>query len=431
MKTHYLYLALIFLFILSCSKENESIVEDPEDLTYPEVLIKEIKDVSLHSAIVTGEIIKLGDYDIIDHGFVLSKQSEPSLSDNQISLGSIDHLGVFQGTYDNLDQNTNYFVRSFVTYDSDKTIYGDTLSFKTLESNIWVEKSSYSGGHLSRAVSFVIDDQLFVGTGISNSYVNYFYKYNYDNNSWESISDLPSTERANAISFAIGNYGYVGLGYKYDGTHNYYNDIWRYDPLNDSWSNMAEFPGTPRAYSTCFVIDDKAYVTGGSSYGDNDLWEYNSSTDTWTKKADYPGGCSSKGASFSLNNKGYVGFGWLGGTCNDFWEYDPLTDAWIEKENFPGEPRYGAIGFSLLEKGYLACGINQDNNYNFLTDFWEYDHVNDTWTQINTSYPGKGRIHMIVGVIDNKIITGLGTNNIAGGPGNRFDDIWEYIPEQK
>lgn len=302
-----------------------------------------------------------------------------------------------------------------------------------IEINTWAEKAKFPGGHLSGAVSFSIDNKLYVGTGIHDTFEKYFFVYNYNNNSWQAIKNLPSKARANGISFSIGNYGYVGLGYSCIGeglcNTEYYNDLWRYNPENDSWTKMADFPGAARANSTSFVINDKAYVTGGSSYGDNDLWEYNSSTNAWTKKADYPGGCFSRGGSFSLNNKGYVGFGWWGYTCKDFWEYDPQTDTWLEKAEFPGEARYGAVALSLNGKGYLATGVNQGTTKNYLTDFWKYDPENDIWTQIDTNYPGEGRLEMIAGVIENKIIMGLGTNDTTGGPFDRFDDVWVYNPE--
>jgi len=301
------------------------------------------------------------------------------------------------------------------------------------ETNTWTEKAKFPGGPLSAAVSFSIGNKLYVGTGTHNTFEENFFVYNNNDNSWKPIKSLPSNARANAISFSIGNYGYVGLGYGCIGerlcTTEYYNDLWRYDPEKNNWAKMNDFPGTARASSTCFVINDKAYVTGGSTYGDNDLWEYNSSTNVWTKKADYPGGCSSRSASFSIDNKGYVGFGWWGYTCKDFWEYDPQTDTWLEKAEFPGEARFGAVALSLNGKGYLSTGVNQGTTKNYLTDLWKYDPVNDGWTQINTDYPGEGRLEMIAGVISNKIIIGLGTNDTTGGPFDRFDDVWEYIPE--
>lgn len=424
MKTFYPYLVVIFLFLVSCA-EDETILEKPELLTNERI------EVYANSAIVKGEISRLGDYNIIDHGFVLSKETNPTISDIKITLGSIDKLGYFQDTIENLDQNTNYFVRSYLIYDNDKVLYSNELTFNTLESNVWTEKTNYLGGYLVGAVSFVVDDELFVGTGVNDNYVNYFYKYDHNFNSWEAVASLPSSQRAHGIAFSIGNYGYVGLGEYFDHYNNkdyYYNDLWRYNPMTNSWTKMSDFPGKPRAYSTCFVIDDKAYITD-SQHGDKDLWEYNTLTDSWTKKSDYPG--NSIGFSFSINDKGYVGFGMPNGIYNDFWEYDPMTDAWIEKENFPGKSRSLAVSFSFMNKGYLACGINKDNNQNsnFLTDIWEYNQNNDTWTKIDTNYPGKGRMDMIVGVIGNKIFIGLGADSNFGSPSTRCEDIWEYIPD--
>ncbi|WP_339699270.1 kelch repeat-containing protein [uncultured Roseivirga sp.] len=428
MKVKHYCLVFLFFFIFSCDK-SETILESPE------VLTKEVEGISSSSAIVKGEILKLGDFDIIDHGFVLSKKSEPTLNDIKIQLGSINNIGVFQSEVNNLESNTSYFVRSFTQFDVDKTKYGNELMFSTSESNVWIDQTNYPGGHLSRAVSFVVDDELFIGTGLHDSFVNSFYKYNSKIGSWGLISSLPSNPRAEGIGFSVGDYGYVGLGYQCVGSglcsFQYYNDLWRYDPASNSWQEMSSFPGTPRAFATSFVIGDKAYITGGSSSGDNDLWEYNTLTDSWAKKTDYPGSCFSRGISFSLNGKGYVGFGWSSGTCNDFWEYDPITDTWTQKDNFPGEPRYSAYAFSYMNKGYLGSGVNQQrSNSDYLTDLWEYSQSDDQWTKLNTEYPGKGRINMISEVLDNRIFIGLGGNSTLGGPGNRFDDIWEYIPEQ-
>ena len=80
------------------------------------------------------------------------------------------------------------------------------------QTNIWTEKAKFPGGHLSNAVSFVIDDKLFVGTGINDNFVNYFYVFNYTDDSWKAIASLPSYQRSDAIAFTIGKYGYVGLG---------------------------------------------------------------------------------------------------------------------------------------------------------------------------------------------------------------------------
>lgn len=427
MKAYDIYVLCTLMFFFGCNKENNT------PLTPPELLTHEVQIISLNVASVSGEITVLGEFDISDHGFVFSKNAEPTFSGLVVSLGPIDTLGIFQAPLAKLDQNTDYYVRAYLKYGIDEILYGDVLSFRTPGPNSWIAKAPYFGEYLEGAVSFVIEDQLFVGTGINDTYVNYFYKYDHQENSWENISSLPSDDRAFGISFAIGQYGYVGLGQNCIGsglcTPVYFNDLWRYNPLNDSWAPMADFPGDPRSYSSCFVIGEKAYITGGSRVDHYDLWEYDPSTDNWTQKADYPGNCRSRNISFSQNNKGYVGLGFESSSCSNLWEYDPIADSWVEKGNFPGESRFGALGFTFMGKSYVICGVHQELIPEYLTDFWQYDSTNDSWTKIDNNYPGKGRLHMIAAVIDDKILMGLGSNSSGSLPGNRCEDFWEYIPE--
>lgn len=314
---------------------------------------------------------------------------------------------------------------------------------KNPETNFWISKAKFPAGSLTESVSFTIGKNLYVGTGLNgnvnadlnNNYINKFYVYNIDEDAWKEIASLPSDKRSSAISFSIGSYGYVGLGINCLGSGNCayssFNDLWRYDPANDSWDKMADFPGAHSGYETAFVIGDMAYIVDGQSIGDNDTWEYNTISNEWNKKSSYPGLCSSRAVSFSLDGLGYVGFGWGGGsfTCDEFWEYDPIGDTWIQKQDFPGKARYDASAFSMMGKGYLACGVYQESSdQKYLNDIWVYDNVNDRWTQINTSYPGKGRVNLIGGVIENRLILGLGSDNSFGRPYYGFDDVWEYLP---
>lgn len=72
-----------------------------------------------------------------------------------------------------------------------------------------------------------------------------------------------------------------------------------------------------------------------------------------------------------------------------------------KKQDFPGEARYVASAFSMMGKGYLACGVYQESSdQKYLNDIWVYDKASDIWTQVNTSYPEKGR------VIENRLILG-------------------------
>src|SRR2546423_11265296 len=217
--------------------------------------------------------------------------------------------------------------------------------------NSWVQKASLPGGPLAGAASFVVQGKLYVGTGFRNGFIWSFYEYDPTTNSWTNAMNFPADQRSNGIAFAIGDYGYVGLGSNFvcGGlcTFNYFKDLWRYDPRTFSWVRMADFPGTARGFAASLVIGDKAYVTGGSSANDYDMWEYDPATNSWTKKADYPGRCAGRSTAFSLAGKGYVGLGYSNGACTDFWRYDPSANSWTAIATFPGVARLDALGLSV------------------------------------------------------------------------------------
>src|SRR5438128_1515649 len=82
-------------------------------------------------------------------------------------------------------------------------------------------------------------------------------------------------------------------------------DFWRYDPLTNVWTQIADFGGEPRAAAVGFTIGSKGYMGTGQNF------------------------CNcGPGALF-----------------NDFWEYDPSANAWTQKRDFGGSPRLSAVGF--------------------------------------------------------------------------------------
>jgi N-acetylneuraminic acid mutarotase len=295
--------------------------------------------------------------------------------------------------------------------------------------NSWVQRAAVPGGPLAGAVSFVVNGRVYVATGLRNNFVNSLYEYDPGQNAWQQRASLPADVRANGVGFAIGGFGYLGLGYNFRCAglceHYYFKDLWRYDPAQNHWTRMADFPGTARSSATAFVIGDTAYVTGGSSALDNDLWQYNPGANSWTKKTDYPGGCSARGAAFAIGTKGYVGLGMgVNGYCTDFWAYDPAANSWTPIDSFPGSARYDPVAFAVADSGFVAGG---GLDVIRLTDVWTYSPGTDVWVQRQTQYPGKGRMEMVAQIVAGRIFIGLGTNSNTGGPDSRFDDLWEYI----
>ena len=196
------------------------------------------------------------------------------------------------------------------------------------------------------------------------------------------------------------------------------------------WMQKADFEGNGRWHAMGFAIGDKGYVTSGFDGSPallNDLWEYDPQTDSWSQKADFPGGARLDAVVFTIGDKAYYGTGRLWDaeaqatvSQNDFWEYDPVENRWTQLNVFGGTARHSAVGYSIGNKGYVGTGY--DENSSRLRDFWEYDPPTDSWTRIS-DFPGQGRISAFGISIGDKGYVGKG---LAGLYEN---DFWEYNPQ--
>jgi N-acetylneuraminic acid mutarotase len=104
------------------------------------------------------------------------------------------------------------------------------------------------------------------------------------------------------------------------------------------WTQKVNFAGTAAWGAVSFSIGNKGYMgTGETSTGySQEFWEYDPFIDTWTQKANFGGGWRGRAVAFAIGNKGYVGTGQYAGSLADFWEYDPLSNTWTQKANFGG-----------------------------------------------------------------------------------------------
>ena len=71
-----------------------------------------------------------------------------------------------------------------------------------------------------------------------------------------------------------------------------------------------------------------------------DFWEYDPVKNSWTQKADFPGVARSQAVGFGTDTKGYIGTGWEGKyRLKDFYEYNPASNIWTRKADFGGSAR--------------------------------------------------------------------------------------------
>lgn len=300
----------------------------------------------------------------------------------------------------------------------------------------WTQKANFQRSSRSCAVSFNIGTKGYVATGISwegigftnngsDYWLNDLWEYDPTNDTWTKKTNFPGTGRAFAVGFSIGDKGYIGGGTEPDtttgGIHSK-NDFWEYNPATDTWTQKANIQGGC-IQAVGFSTNTKGYILMGYPIPFNpvvpDLWEYNPANDIWTKKADFGGNPTYDEVAISINNKGFVATGEV--YPIDTWEYDPTNDVWTQRANFIGTPRDEATGFSIECMGYIACGTQNQSAY--FNDLWAYDQITNSWSQ-KQSYPGSGRGTPISFSIGNKGYVGLGTDSLA------YNDFWEYTPDK-
>lgn len=201
------------------------------------------------------------------------------------------------------------------------------FSFDPL-SNSWVQLSNFPGGARYGASAFTIGQKGYVMGGYNGATVfSDVWEYTPASDSWVQKASIP-VARYSGIGFSIGNYGYCGTGYN----AGYLNDLWRFDPITNSWAAMPDLPGPVRALSTAFSIGPRAYIVGGSDAGPvalNDFWEFNSLNQTWVAKPSLPFGGRFAASSFTIGGRGYISCGNndlsspAGNVLKDIWEYTP------------------------------------------------------------------------------------------------------------
>lgn len=227
---------------------------------------------------------------------------------------------------------------------------------------------------------YILLFSLFVLFSLSSCHSNNI-PYN-QSGDWAAESQLNGPARSEAVSFVINNFAYVGTGW--DGLNTRYNDFWKYDPTQNVWLQVASMPaGTARSSAVGFSANGKGYC--GTGYdGFNymkDFYEYDPATDAWTQKSDFPGSARYEAVAFGLGNLGYVGTGFDGANAlKDFYQYDPSIDTWTDI-GFSGNKRYGAVTFTYNNQAYVVTGVNSGT---MQTDFWVFNPASDTakWSEL-------------------------------------------------
>jgi N-acetylneuraminic acid mutarotase len=150
--------------------------------------------------------------------------------------------------------------------------------------------------------------KIFVGLGNNNDgNLTDWWEYDIPSDAWSQKPDYPDTRRHHPYQFAIGDYVYTAFGHG----NGIFRELYRYDPVLEEWQRMADIPGEGRVAGTQFSYAGKGYVLSGDgddhlSMETGEMWRYDPLLNTWDSLPPHPGKSRWAPASFVIDGVAYL-----------------------------------------------------------------------------------------------------------------------------
>jgi N-acetylneuraminic acid mutarotase len=201
---------------------------------------------------------------------------------------------------------------------------------------IWTERTACDCDGRGHPALMEANGKIYVGAGGSAmGNLNDFWEYDIQTDKWTQKPDLPSYKRHHPYHFSINGMVYIAFGHGSVnvGGSTIYNDLHRFDPLTNTWERMEDFPGEKRVAGTQFSWNGKGYVLSGEGEDhyyleEGEFWEYTPEQDSWKQLASWPGSGRWAPSSFVIGNTVYATSGTAllsdGSSENmkDLWAYE-------------------------------------------------------------------------------------------------------------
>lgn len=404
-RTHLIYIVILFTCAY-CSLSDLPMVD------FPEVITGDFKKISPTGVNLNGAVQGLIEGSSVEqHGHLWSTSPSVSLENSlgQTTLGKIG-LDTFTSMVNGLTPGTAYFYKAYIIQDgivflgAEKTFTLNPLGISMILSSPDIDKDSRTAKIITTYSNLPeeLEIQSFGLTwaqhpepeiGKNDPFVP---KQSFTVRGINSFSDTSLITPGGGLNYVR---PFIIVGDTIYGDESIFS-------VKDIWERKADFLGGEVERAVSFTIGNKGYLLASALREDN-FWEFDPQAGEinpftggrlgkWTKKADFQGEYrgAGQGVGFSMNNKGYFG---IGGGKTDFWEYDP-TDAslgldkngsplgkWNPKDHFKGGRVDAAIGFTIkvgdVMKGYVglgfiencSCRCSNSRCSDCVRDFYEFD----------------------------------------------------------
>jgi hypothetical protein len=264
-----------------------------------------------------------------------------------------------------------------------------------IESGIIIERSTNDANHFVEIQKWggITDETIvYLDTTVIKN-VNYYYRVatiirnvrKYSGIVASTTCESGVLEEANFITEYFGS-----------STIYFYKDTFRaigrsgtfysYDRKNSRWITKALSPLGERANFTIIPYNNLVSVCYGIKdykYPINFNYQYDIEQDKWTRKSDAPYPVRIDASTFTINNKVYflggtkvttVGSGYsYVGNMSECWEYDNVNDTWTQLDTFPVDKSAKYIVTSVGDKAYLFLNSK---------DVWTFSPTTKKWTYL-------------------------------------------------
>lgn len=200
----------------------------------------------------------------------------------------------------------------------------------------WTQLNDFPGDPLNRSSAMVFSDRVYiVGGRLGTEVSDKTWEYDPTNDTWTERAPYPGGKFSGLSTFVVDGIGYAGMG---GIGNNQSKEFYAYDPANDSWSKIADFPGDYRFYSNSFELFCNGFIIGGdgletqvvdgvSTTATSEVWRYDPIMDSWTQMPNFDGSPRASATTFKIGNTIYFGpHGWevtdvVPEYINDFWRF--------------------------------------------------------------------------------------------------------------
>ncbi len=291
----------------------------------------------------------------------------------------------------------------------------------------WVSCASLPAGRAS-ACATVLNGKAYAFGGRDSAGVfrNDLWQYDPAQDTWTTLGATPLKARVNAAITAVDDALYLGLGYSARHAYNdsaYQRDWWRFTPANSQWKRLANFPNQNTVAATLAVIGKDIYALYGCGHAQQkEVWRYTIATDTWSQlpEADnaLPRAFGCKGAVCA--NVLYFGTGFNSKNLRDWFMVTLPDNQWTSRKDIPGKGREFSACTATDDHVYLFGGryFGGDISGGEVFDtYLRYHPATDSWAV--GKMPCGHAENQIAFTIDGIVYFGLG-EDACGKPINKL-----------